>query len=369
VAQVSARLGYEEPDKSARIYTVEFADPKDAIGTWTIVPQPGNQILIQTEAPPPMIDSFTACDTTGTCLDMATPLTLEQDQSITMNWNTHASTKGLTVNVYATNTEGKRSYITTQRTDDQTALQGTMTWKPVLANGTYTVSLELEADGNAPISLDKGVVTIHDTTPPAAPAGLTAQTQIDLSTLLAWDGTAAPADLAGYQFTIDGGEPIMVDGPINTYTLYGFEPGSSHTVSVAAYDLSGNTGPAATVTTAMPKVAVNATWPRRNAALAHINEVGASFAGPVSILSFTVADGSGSPAPGSMTLITSERSVTEIVTLGAVYRPSHGELPPGTYTATIEAQDRATGTPISLAWSFQATPAHYQQFVPFVERK
>jgi hypothetical protein len=56
---------------------------------------------------------------------------------------------------------------------------------------------------------------------------------------------------------------------------------------------------------------------------------------------------------GSVAELSGEASVSETLTLGALFSPAGGQLAPGTYTATISAQNLATGSPISYSWSFQ----------------
>ncbi len=74
---------------------------------------------------------------------------------------------------------------------------------------------------------------------------------------------------------------------------------------------------------------------------------------------------------GTVAELTAEASVTETITLGATFAPASGQLAPGTYTATITAQDVATGSPLSYSWSFTvvSSPASEQRlYLPLVFR-
>ena len=364
--QFTKRMTYESPEHDIRLYRVDFAKPANARGTWSLVTQRGNVVMVQGAEPPPQIDSFTACVTGGSCLSPATPLTIEQGTPIGVAWSTSAYTPGLMLNLYAISDAGTRYPLAHQETASAKTLANTLSWKSALPSGAYTLSLVLESDGFAPVTVDKGRVTINDTTAPAAPANFAARAEADMSAVATWNGDAAEADVAGYQVSVDGGEPIAIDGRLSRYLSYGLAAGSDHTVAVAAYDLSGNVGPAAMATLRTPTIGVSAAWPLRDSETGSIGEVGASFSQPISESSFMLLDKNGSMVPGEVTPLTAEASVTETVTLGSMFRPASGELAPGVYTALITAKDPATRDAIAFTWSFTVLAVPRQVYLPLV---
>jgi hypothetical protein len=351
-----------------RLYRIDFAEPANARGVWTLETQSGNTLLVQGADPGPQVERFTACLVGGACLSPTTPLTIEQGTPIKLDWSTSSYTSNLALNIYAINGASTHYPLASQETSSQNALANSATWRSALASGTYTLSLVLESDGFAPLTINQGRVTINDTTPPAAPAGLQVRSEIDRSVVATWNDAAAEEDLAGYQVSVNGGLPIAIDGRLSRYLAFGLAPGTTHTIAVAAYDLSGNLGPAATATVEVPSVVMSAAWPLRESYASRVSEVGASFDQPITPGEFTLRDANGNPVAGTVNPLTGEISLTETVTLGAVFRPASGELSPGEYVASITATDKATAETLAFSWRFTVVPASHRVYLPILRR-
>ncbi|MCI7473900.1 MAG: beta-N-acetylglucosaminidase domain-containing protein, partial [Clostridiales bacterium] len=89
---------------------------------------------------------------------------------------------------------------------------------------------------------DLGVtITVErpDTTAPAAPAGLAASGVTQTGATVTWT-PSAEADLAGYRVYLNGASDPVADITASTYAFSGLTPNAEYTVTVTAYDRSGN---------------------------------------------------------------------------------------------------------------------------------
>ncbi|MBC8161591.1 MAG: IPT/TIG domain-containing protein [Roseiflexaceae bacterium] len=341
------------PDNSARIYTVELTNPLSAIGGWTFTTQTDNSIQTSGSIPPPSFETATLCPNEADCVARGVATTLDVGRPIELAWSTTSTyTDGLTVEAYATNSEGQRFNISKQTNQTERTLSGAATWTPMLASGTYTVTLTVEDVTSGPQKTALAVVTFNDTTPPAAPANLEGQATPDLAALLTWNSTVVEPDVAGYEVTIDGGAPSVEDQRVAEYRASGLTPGSTYTFAVRAYDLSGNIGPESTVTVTLPTIGLTAAWPPRGAQRASVPEVGATFTRAVNQPTLRVVTATDQPVPGETQLLASATSPTETVTLGAEFVPTT-KFSPGTYTATISAFDIVGQQTVAASWSFE----------------
>jgi hypothetical protein len=350
--QYTKQLAYVEPDGSIRIYRLEFADPAAAVGQWSLSVPKGNVAGMFGADPGPQLNSFSAC-AGAICLDPATTTELENGTTLAVDWSATTITSDATVQVYAESSTGMRYPIATQETTG-TQVNGSEQWTLGLPSDTYTVVVEVESDGFAPLQVAQGRILINDTTPPAAPTGLSATVGSDMSALATWNDAAAEADVAGYEFAINGSEPIAINGRLSEYVTYGLTPGQTHTISVAAYDMSGNVGPAATVMVTTPGFGVVAAWPLGGIEEA-VSEIGASFNEPITLESFTLVDGDGNAVPGLVAPFIADVNDGPPLVLGAAYVPAAGGLPIGSYTATITATNAVTGERVQHSWTFITT--------------
>jgi hypothetical protein len=350
------------------------------VGTWRVNPALGNEIEPLGLIPPPEITLAKLCLVGDACAAAGARVVLEDNQAIDLSWSAKSYTPGLTLEVYATDARGERSYITSVTTEEQ-ELTGELRWQPALADGSYTVSMEVLGATGAPITQELATIVYADTSAPGKPQGLTGTPEAGLSVLLAWEGDAAEADILGYQVSVNGGPAIAKDGKYAELRSYGLAPGSTHTFSVAAYDLSGNLGEAATVTVTMPSLGVSGNWPYDGRIISDVPEVWGRFSGVVSGATLTVTDASGAPVLGATTALTTETLLESLepgftplaldevggiatVESGVSFVPAGGQLPPGIYTATISALDPKTQEQVTASWSFQVLPPKYEMFLP-----
>ena len=345
-------LAYEEPDGSLRLYRIDFAKPQAAVGTWTLTTPTGNIAGMLGGTPTPTVDTLSVCVTATNCLSPTKPLALANGKTLDVAWSTSSPNPGMTMDVYAEGANGMRYPISHGETANKTTLTGADKWTLGLPSGTYTVMAMLEQEDVGPIKVEQGVITINDTTGPAAPRNLTTIVAGDNSATLRWNGAAAEADVAGYQVSVNDRNPITVEGRLTDYMTYGLQPGALHKLKVAGYDFSGNVGPWAIVNVTTPTIGVASAWPLNSSTSGTVAEVGASYNTPITGAKLVVRNAAGTVVPGTVTLLTGDRDVNTTVTLGAVFTPTTGTLKPGTYTASVKALDAATGTLLQHTWSF-----------------
>lgn len=375
-------VAYTETDNLYRIHLVTVEEPADMVGTWRVNPALGNEIEPLGLIPPPEINVAELCPVGESCAAAGARVVLDDNQAIDLSWSAKSYTPGLTLEVYATDARGERTYISSVTTEEQ-ELTGELRWQPALAEGSYTVSMEALGATGAPITQDLATIVYADTSAPGKPQGLTGTPEAGLSVLLAWDSDTAEADILGYQVSVNGGPAIEKDGTYAELRSYGLAPGSTHTFAVAAYDLSGNLGEAATVTVTMPSLGVSGNWPYDGRVLSDVPEVWGRFSGVVSGATLTVTDASGAPVLGATTVLTTETLLESLepgfippaldevggiatVESGVSFVPAGGQLPPGIYTATISALDPKTQEQVTARWSFQVLPPKYETFLPLV---
>ncbi len=363
-------LAFIEDDRQQRVYTVAISDPAKAVGTWTVVTQEANEIAVLGAIPAPAISTFSACTTGGQCLAPAAAnapaLTINQGQALAIAWQTSHVTSGLDLEIYATSYEGTRYPIAEQRSAT-TTLNGSKQWAPVLANGTYTLTLVLNDRISGVSTAHKAPLTIIDTSAPSAPSNLTATARADGSVALAWSAVTVEADVIGYRIAVNGQEPQIVEQRLTTYDLFGLAPGSTNQITLAAYDLNDQVGPASTVSVTIPTIGVSATWPARDSNQTLVNEVGLTFNQAVTVDTFTVSRG-GTAVAGSVTMLTTQRSTSESVVIGAKFVPGQNFLGLGTYTATVRGHMAGTGEAFEVSWPFTVVEPANRIFMPAMRR-
>ncbi|MFF9341352.1 fibronectin type III domain-containing protein [Streptomyces sp. NPDC014773] len=95
-----------------------------------------------------------------------------------------------------------------------------------------------------------------DTTPPAAPTGLTAASGSATTVHVMWEAAADDRAVTGYQVLQDGRQVKEVPATTVMTDVTGLAPGTRHTFAVRARDAAGNTSPA---TPAVPATTLRAT--------------------------------------------------------------------------------------------------------------
>jgi hypothetical protein len=83
--------------------------------------------------------------------------------------------------------------------------------------------------------------TAVDLIPPSNVTGLAVSDITSTGAVVSWDAATDNYGLAGYEVSIDGGSPHRTTVGTRTFTVAGLTASTSHTVSVVAVDLAGNT--------------------------------------------------------------------------------------------------------------------------------
>lgn len=124
---------------------------------------------------------------------------------------------------------------------------GGLDWTPGrLAAGRYVVELVVEEETQAAFHA-VGTIDWVDAAPPGMPRDLQASLNAGGQLLATWS-PPADEDVAGYEITLGQGKPQRRMGEERTrFVSTGFNPADVASLRVAAVDLSGNLGPAATV--------------------------------------------------------------------------------------------------------------------------
>jgi hypothetical protein len=121
---------------------------------------------------------------------------------------------------------------------------------------------------------------------------------------------------------------------------------------VAAYDLSGNVGPAAAVNATISPYGVSALAPRRDDHVADVREVRVMFSQPSTSVGLTVRDSQGKPVAGTIEPIKVEVALDEVAIMGVRFVPEGGALASGDYVATVTATAVETGESLTMSWAF-----------------
>jgi fibronectin type III domain protein/deoxyribonuclease NucA/NucB len=83
--------------------------------------------------------------------------------------------------------------------------------------------------------------TVVDNIPPSNVTGLAVNDITSTGAVVSWDAATDNYGLAGYDVSVDGGSPHRTTVGTRNFTVSGLAPSTSHTVSVVAVDLAGNT--------------------------------------------------------------------------------------------------------------------------------
>jgi hypothetical protein len=366
---VNLTLAYEANDKTFRTYTFDFDSPAQAIGIWQLYTQDGNELMVWGADPPPQVARFDVTTASGMQLAATgAPLNVPNGQVFQLDWQVTNNEPGLAVEIYAVDRRGVRYPIASRRTQIEANLQGTTTWKPALPSGTYTITLGVDDFKHVSTIARTQPIVITDTTPPTAPRNLAVRVRPDGSALLTWDGATAEADVAGYQVTVDNQQPLRQDGHLSEFEVFGLQAGGKYRIAAAAYDLSGNIGPAALVEVTVSPFGVDVSFPRRGDRVSLVTEVRATLNEPVSAGALTIVDSRGQQIAGTTSPITMEVGIGEMRTIGTRWKPSRGALLPGTYSARLTASNMSNGIVADYTWSFTVIPYSQSVYLPMIRR-
>jgi chitodextrinase len=110
---------------------------------------------------------------------------------------------------------------------------------PAAGSGTFTDSGSAACHGS-----------VADTTPPTAPANLTATAAGPSEIDLGWSASSDNVGVSGYRVYRDGGSTPIATVTGTTYADSGVAPSTTHSYTVVAFDAVGNTSPASNTASA-----------------------------------------------------------------------------------------------------------------------
>ena len=106
--------------------------------------------------------------------------------------------------------------------------------------GSNQVCVRAERDPNRSAQILQSF-TVVDNIPPSNVTGLAVSDITSTGAVVSWDAATDNYGLAGYDVSVDGGSQHRTTVGTRTFTVTGLAPSTSHTVSVVAVDLAGNT--------------------------------------------------------------------------------------------------------------------------------
>ncbi|NOZ51499.1 MAG: copper resistance protein CopC, partial [Chloroflexi bacterium] len=401
-----------ESGEFRRMYIID----RPMVGRWTLQMQAGNTVVVLGTDPEPALtmqveqmqpgalgaqsvrvvqgspahmfgDEGAAATASMQALAVQRPLVLTQEGWLHITWQSSDQSnvddpEAVSVQLYVEDAPGKRWPITTSNT-----LNGSYDWQPAIPSGVYTFTVAANDGHNMPV-ISQVVFDYHDTTPPAAPQGVTSQVGADGVALVSWNATASDPDVAGYRISTSAGETFTVTHPISQAIVTTLDPSASIQADVAAYDMSGNVGPAGSVGMSAPDLQVIAMQPADGSTDDAGAEVTVAFNQPVTMQSFRLLDADGLEVPGETEGLSYDLGaiipVAEPV-WGVRFRPATGWLPAGDYTAEVAvATDVAgglrvlaaglstdiapAGTTSSYQWTFTISGEPARIWMPLVGR-
>jgi hypothetical protein len=347
---------HTEPGGSFRLYAIDYPTPTQAVGTWTVNLAAGNAVKMWGQKPGIQITRFTAREAGGNGDPFppagGTPsVVLANGDPVQFDIQAVRSEPGMEIQLFAEDPQGARFPILEAGDASTTTLAIDHTWIANLPSGTYTLTVIADAFGSSLAATSTAPIQVADADPPAPPSNLAAEVQLDGSVRLAWAGGGEP-DLAGYQFAADGGAPIPVEGARNARVFSGLAPGSPHTLTVRAYDTSGNAGAAAETAVNLPLFRLESVTPFPSAAAVGVRGVAAAFNQPILDAALTLVDSQNQVVPAASAPLTVEQAVDAVDVIGAQLDLGN-PLPAGVYTATLQAH-ALDGQPLAWRWSFTA---------------
>lgn len=259
--------------------------------------------------------------------------------------------EGLRLYIQAYNEEGVAVSV-----GEDLPVSGSLTWEPeFLPNGTYTVELVVDS-GIGNVVTPFGTVEWIDTTPPAPPVDLAAQTRPDGSLLLTWQ--PGDRDTAGYTVAINGSEPFTLGNRLQTsHRKAGYNGGESVSVTVRAVDLNDNLSDPVEVAATFPNLAAPVqNWSPQEGSYVIPGQrtVSIRFARPVTVTAFLLTGPDGDPLAGDFAPALLFDQSEDPLAIGADWtlRGGCGLDAPGTYTAQVEGVTREGEQPVSLTWAW-----------------
>ena len=218
-------------------------------------------------------------------------------------------------------------------------------WQPAIPSGVYTFTVAANDGHNMPV-ISQVVFNYEDTTPPAAPQGVTSHVNADGVAMVSWHPAASDPDVTGYRISTSAGETFTVTHPISQAIVTTLDPAASIQADVAAIDMSGNVGPGTSVGMRAPDLQVIAMQPADGSTDDAGAEVTVAFNQPVIVQNFRVLDEDGLEVPGEAEGLSYDLGavipIAEPV-WGVRFIPATGWLAAGEYTAEVEVATDVVG--------------------------
>lgn len=354
--------------KTWHLYSLAYVTPPDAVGTWSVLSTPGNAVKMWGQRPGVQISQFSVRKPDNTAIPVAgssAPVQVNNGDLLQLDFELKKPEPGMQVQFFAESPDGVRNSIIDLSDESATTLPIHQSWPVNLPAGVYTLTLIADDFGNSLAISSTVAVQVIDNTAPAAVSNLGALVQVDGSVKLTWDANTAP-DRKGYRIGVAGETPVDIDGEYSSYVVAGLPPGSNQTISIQVYDSSDNLSAADSVNVTLPLFRLESVTPFAGETTGGVTQVAAAFNEAVTSATLTLTDSEGQPVLAASTPISVERDVAQVEIFGAQLLLG-GALPPGQYTAVIDAQ-QTNGQPVTWQWSFVATAAEQTVFLPLITR-
>ncbi len=200
--------------------------------------------------------------------------------------------------------------------------------------GTYEIKVDAKNNTNGTSNPVIWNVSVIDTTPPSNVTNLRVASTADIGqTYINWAWVNPAKDFKGNRIFIDGIFEQDLLNSLNNYNASGLAPGTSHKITVIAFDFAGNN--------ATPVEDINTTLPNT---LEGNNIIPVGLPSGVNISFFNVA------AKGNTT-----------ISFAPTYQPAPGFSPLGKYNfISINTSATFTG-PVTISLNYDSPPAGYIQ--------
>jgi chitodextrinase len=188
--------------------------------------------------------SVTTKDTAAPSVPQVTSISAPTYASITLSWSTSTDTGGSGLKGYKVYRNGSTTAIASPSVASYTdsTVSGSTTY-------SYVVSAVDNAGNESAKSTAAAVTTPNppDTAAPSAPTSLHSTATSLTSISLAWNASADNVGVIGYRLM--SGSTVVANTTALSFTQSSLTPGTSHTYTVYAYDLAGNTSIASNAVT------------------------------------------------------------------------------------------------------------------------
>ncbi|MBX3014136.1 MAG: hypothetical protein KF832_21625 [Caldilineaceae bacterium] len=343
---------YTEADNRVRIYSLTYPTPAKAIGQWTVLVHPGNAVKMWGQQPGVQITRFDIRTAANQLIPLAgtgPTVVINNGETLALDLAVTKPAPGINVQLYAEDAQGARFALVEQLDENTTTLAINQPWTTNLPSGLYTLTLVADDFGSSMAISSTVPLQVNDSTPPAAPANLTAQVQVDGSVQLSWVAPTAP-DLAGYQIGVVGESVLAIDGARTSYSMGGLAPGSTPTVQVQSYDSSGNVSSAATTSITLPTFRLESLSPAQDTQAAAVTVVAAAFNSAIQQATLTLVNSQQQPMLGTTTPVTIEQTLDVVEIIGTqLTLPTALSADHYTATLTVHPLDSA---PFTWQWAF-----------------